>query len=333
MQSKYCKYFLLLIILCTLLLFFGTMDYVNYGLFIRSDNNHGNRLDKSLPKHKLLVVVPGFSFQPASLALVLRNIEALQGDTRISVSCLIYHYTYPSHIFFNASQSEDAYKLRTYCDISAYSGSDYGYYVKAVNPALARQGGFTHIMLLLDDVELKNFHVGDFMDIMTYNNLTLASPAVQQGQFPCNRRENIGDEPGGTVTAIEIFAAVFTMDAFACFWTMVDPFTNYIGWGYDLYFQFFCTAIGHPQRLGIITYKDMTVVHRPQVAKGDHTPRSVLKDTFLQQAVQQEEDIRGVLRTRYGIALPLAKDLRERTQDIPLVDHMPLKLPRHLLPP
>jgi hypothetical protein len=320
MARQYCFAFITIVLLSLFTLLFREAPFpVSQSSSIRQESH----------EYKLLVVVPGFSFQNASLKLVLNNVKALSSRSSVDTSCVIYHYVYPTHVHYENMQSAEARELQHYCKFSTYLGSDYAFYIKAVNPNLITMVNYSHVMILLDDVELRNFAVDRFLDIMTFNNLTSASPAIKQGQFPCNRQENL-DSVGGTSVAIEVFATFFTAESFDCFWSLLDPHVNFIGWGYDLFFPTFCAAMGHPQRLGVVTYNDMQAIHRPVVAKGKYTPRAgVNASDIFALAARQEAAFRDSVQQRYGLSLADPAELREKTYERPR-DYEALRLPPRL---
>ena len=41
---------------------------------------------------------------------------------------------------------------------------------------------------------------------------------------------------------IELFASVFTLDAFECYWNMMEPTVNYAGWHYDAMYRSYCNT-------------------------------------------------------------------------------------------
>ena len=77
------------------------------------------------------------------------------------------------------SEIEKRAKLLKDCTIIPYYYANYGDYVKAVPPLLVSMSGYTHVMILLDDISLhSNFKMDQLLQIMNRNNLTIGSPAI-----------------------------------------------------------------------------------------------------------------------------------------------------------
>lgn len=73
---------------------------------------------------------------------------SLDNQTTVILDCLIFIYqTAPTF-----SQEEET--LQHFCDLEYFSHGNYAFYLKSVLPSFLVQSGYTHLFLLLDDVQL-----------------------------------------------------------------------------------------------------------------------------------------------------------------------------------
>jgi hypothetical protein len=93
------------------------------------------------------------------------------------------------------------------------------------------------------------------MVIMERNNLSVISPGIQRASMTSTVYYMVDPwAPNGIghhVRAVEVFATVFTLDAWSCWWDMMQPRVNPAGWGYDLCYVSICQAKGMNISLGV----------------------------------------------------------------------------------
>lgn len=87
---------------------------------------------------------------------------------------------------------------------------------------------------------------------MTRNNLSVVSPGIINATMTSTRpyqptkalkNHRFGAslyKIGHSCEVIEIFATIFTLDAWKCWWNMLQPNLNPSGWGYDLCYTNLC---------------------------------------------------------------------------------------------
>jgi hypothetical protein len=111
---------------------------------------------------KIFLVVPGINLNSQQRYHVLMsNLNYLspwssftssttlfQNQNNISLDCLIFIYQTSSAY----SREEEA--LRNFCQLEYFYHGNYAYYLKSILPSFLILSGYTHIFLLLDDVEL-----------------------------------------------------------------------------------------------------------------------------------------------------------------------------------
>ena len=139
--------------------------------------------------YKVLVAVPGFNFHPQRTRILLGSLGNIRASG-VDFRCVIFNYN--DQLGESAREGRDsprgARRLWQLCEFLDYFYANYATYLKAFPPSLVQEAGFTHVLVLLDDVELKpSFRLREALDIMARNNLSVASPAI--GQFPNETRD------------------------------------------------------------------------------------------------------------------------------------------------
>lgn len=129
---------------------------------------------------KVLVLIPGFSYDSHRTKILKRSLEVVIASG-VDCHCLLFDYEEP--IERRGKGDHPSTELRDFikstCVIYSYHYAHYATYMKSVPPMLLRMGGFTHVFVLLDDVELlDSFNLKEALDIMQRNRLSLAAPIV-----------------------------------------------------------------------------------------------------------------------------------------------------------
>lgn len=70
---------------------------------------------------------------------------------------------------------------------------------------------------------------------------------------------------GTTTRVIEVFATLFTAQAWACFWDLLEPQWNAAGWGYDLCLYHYC--LPHIPGLAMGVVYTMTATHHTEFGR------------------------------------------------------------------
>ena len=132
-------------------------------------------------KNKVLIVVPGFGYFGARLTYLVHSLEVAKNSST-AVECMVFTYADVHSPVPPEEKHSDAQKraqLLKDCTIIPYYYANYGDYVKAVPPLLVSMSGYSHVMILLDDISLhSNFKMDQLIQIMDRNNLTIGSPAI-----------------------------------------------------------------------------------------------------------------------------------------------------------
>lgn len=128
---------------------------------------------------KILVLVPGFGFHPQRTQILVESLKKVL-SSGIDCFCMIFNYEdYVDKVQKGDSPSHE-YRdyINTTCELVDYHYGNYATYMKSVPVAFLRQSGYSHVFVLLDDVELDIFDLRDLLQIMTRNNLSMISPLV-----------------------------------------------------------------------------------------------------------------------------------------------------------
>ena len=127
-----------------------------------------------------------------------------------------------------------------------HQGAGYVAQLKRLPPMLVEMGRFEFVFVVLDDVVLHpgSFNMSAMLELARFHRLSFASPAVRGG-WPFMRPWAGIAQPsqfavGRIVSRIEIFAMLATPGAWRCWYELLDPGTNAVGWGYDHWLATFC---------------------------------------------------------------------------------------------
>mmetsp|Transcript_9488 Transcript_9488/g.14288 ORF Transcript_9488/g.14288 Transcript_9488/m.14288 type:complete len:327 (+) Transcript_9488:156-1136(+) len=212
-------------------------------------------------KSKVLVIIPGTGFQDDREKIVLNNLKIIRKSTPcVEIKCVLYAYKTPlSHI-------ED--EIKRTCEVHTYFHVNYAHYLKSVLPSLVFQAKFTHVLLLLDDAQLPHgYRLQGLVDIMSCNELSVVSPTVVGAiyastscPFCCPRLRStksrssppLSSSPGHRAKVVEMFATLFTTEAWHCWWELLQPGLNSIGWAYDKFLHTHCSTVIPGFQMGII---------------------------------------------------------------------------------
>lgn len=105
----------------------------------------------------------------------------------------------------------------------------------------------THVMVLLDDVDMSGVHVSRLIAMFTAYSAAVMSPRILGATYPAMYRNNT-NLTVAKLDAIETYATVFTKSSFACFLGMINlsasafPLYSIVGFGYDRCFSGLCNG-------------------------------------------------------------------------------------------
>eukprot|EP00602_Paraphysomonas_sp_CaronLab_P001445 CAMPEP_0185027618 /NCGR_PEP_ID=MMETSP1103-20130426/12880_1 /TAXON_ID=36769 /ORGANISM="Paraphysomonas bandaiensis, Strain Caron Lab Isolate" /LENGTH=294 /DNA_ID=CAMNT_0027561711 /DNA_START=66 /DNA_END=950 /DNA_ORIENTATION=- len=219
---------------------------------------------------KVLLVIPGIGFHTNRTETVLWNLDILR-RSNVSYQCIAFAYKIPP-------LKKTDLRIRSSCHLHYYFNGNYASYMKAIVPSVLNSAGFTHVMVLLDDVELgRHFSLDTLLDAMKRNSLAVATPAVTGAavhsitpyepkpvpKFRQKFRPNY--KVGHTVKVMEVFATMFTLQAWKCWWLLLEPKLNSLGWYYDLCIYDYCAAKVEGFRMGVLM--GLSAIHRAHYGK------------------------------------------------------------------
>ena len=207
--------------------------------------------------YSVLVVIPGFGYHGHRYTFVLQSLKVLKEQSTVPTTCMLFQYSDIVHI---SQRKQD--KLKEFCTVLPYYYANYADFIKAVPYNLVILSGFTHVLLLLDDITLHdNYNLNKMIHVMNTNNLTVASPAVHFAKYWTTKKHIFNHDlydVGHISESLEIFAALFTIEGWKCWYDMVEPALNAAGWGYDAYIQSYCSKRIPNFRIGVLDSMEAT---------------------------------------------------------------------------
>lgn len=218
----------------------------------------------------VLVVVPGFNYHPIRTKILIASLENIS-SSKLAFKCILFNYEEPIERTSKGDNpsSEDRDRISSYCEVLDYYYANYATYLKAIPPSLVTLSRFTHVLVLLDDVELKpSFSLPTAIDIMARNNLSVSSPAIEGTLMWATKVHvyNHNDyKVGHRVHIIEIFATLFNLDGWKCFWEILDPQVNSAGWGYEKALFKYCQRTMPAFDMGVVD--GMVAKHHKNLGK------------------------------------------------------------------
>ena len=185
------------------------------------------RLDAD--RQKLHVVVPGMG-DLKRLPILKKSLEGLKksvhasGDWEFSCEVLIWK----NEIFSSVSQA-----LGTSCRVHYSQGLWTNHMLSA-----KLSEGFSHVAILMDDMDVSSMDVPDFMSTMRLSDYDVASAAIPGWHYPALHPRQACDSH--QTDFVDILFAVFTAAAWDCWIRNIDLQANQYGWGYDVTFADNC---------------------------------------------------------------------------------------------
>jgi len=239
---------------------------------ITSDSSSEKALVVEPTPVKILFAFIAIGEVPQRVELIYENLnaiglnESLHGG-RYQIDCLLFSFaSYPTEPQW-VHDMENSTTPR--CEIVRMYKMDFIGFLKVLIPSIIRDSGYKYVFLSLDDVALTakhgaTFDVVKFFDIVESQRLHVASCAIEGGSHPGHwpQTPENSTQIGRFVNMIEIQAVAFDINAWQCFYELID--TEYpSGWGLDVWFWHRCINSGRIQegKMGIID--TMKIVHNP----------------------------------------------------------------------
>lgn len=218
-----------------------------------------------------LVIIPGVGRGDRLLTLIgsLKLLENYLSGPQSSWDCIVYIYAPHSDNSFWNMETELKF-VSSLCKTVENTNRRVTENLYMVQPALIRHS-YNNVFILLDDCKLlpdassiqesqPSFNLQRILNIMEYNNLTIASPRVvganvgggQAFRTIMQAKPQPGTE-GYVSTFVEWFAWVMTFQAYEALWELLCPHVNPYGWGYDFWYDNYAkrSVVGH--KMGIIS--------------------------------------------------------------------------------
>jgi hypothetical protein len=112
-----------------------------------------DQINSSIPilrEEKILLLVPGINYDSHRSMILLRNLKMIRSSSGVDLDCMILAYRSPSN------QSLETELSRLSCHVQYFYHGNYAFYLKAAVPQLLIASGYSHVFVLLDDVELRD---------------------------------------------------------------------------------------------------------------------------------------------------------------------------------
>ena len=280
-----------------------------------------HRGGKRRPKDGL-VVIPGLGREDR-LVTVRDNLRMLERLAYIGSGggrpwdCIVYVYAPHNDTKFWSNQEDIGY-ISSVCDIVENSNGRITENLHMLQPSLIKSA-YKRVFILFDDIQLigkntlmsSDFDLGGFVEMMSRNGLTVASPRVLDAnkgggqQFRQIMSEKPREGTSGYITCwLEMFAWVMTMPAYVALWEVLYPSINPYGWGHDFWYDNYAREHVRGHRMGIIS--SYTARH----VQGDGRAEASNTDEIWAAVLQQEK----VYLSRFGV------DLKKHRQNMALTN-------------
>lgn len=167
------------------------------------------------------------------------------------------HFDYIIFSYDHTPFDEDIFQK---CRVIDEEGVVWYFAKKYLSPAAC--AGYDYIFFWDDDIDIMDFDVENFLEIMQKNELSVAQPALMYGQNASHAitAHHPSYTKGRFTDFVEIMVPVFRRDAWGKWWDMLEWDTNFWGWGYDLIFK----SLKNISKMGIIDAQ--TVLHTRSVS-------------------------------------------------------------------
>jgi hypothetical protein len=192
-------------------------SHMNTSKHHNSDPSHGKR------RPKILYASPVGCQGKEFLEKLIRSFEGHDVDFWIFV-------------YDDAEFNESVFKN---CRFIREKGLKWFYMKKYLTPKSVKS--YDYILPWDDDIDILDFDMNNFLDIMRRNNLVVAQPSLDRESFYTHRSTltQLGSV-GRYTDFVEIMVQVFTKQAWAKYWHMLEDDWNHWGWGYDVLANSIC---------------------------------------------------------------------------------------------
>jgi len=207
----------------------------------------------------MLLVVPGVA-SAGRAKLTASNIAAVR-----PAACIVFTHKRCGEdpaldAILDAGDASNAALISNRCEVVRAANGPrpgYVYHLKRLLPSFVDALAFSHVFVLLDDVRIAPAGPADvarFVRVADANGLSVATPKVL-GSIRHVMRKSLDCRVGRLVSRIEIFAVLFTPPAYRCWFELIDPATNGVGWGYEKLLEPYCGQWSRPDtfRIGIVS--------------------------------------------------------------------------------
>ena len=142
---------------------------------------------------------------------------------------------------------DELMNLSSVCEIQRIIGLSWGIWVKSIPASLLRKQ-YNYVSVLLSDVFIdEKTDMNGLVDIMDKHNASTIQPGIAGTQYASTKwypeRSDLWDEGWDPVDFLEIFAIIYTADAWECLWNYLLGEANN-GWCLDVCFKKHCAYLG-----------------------------------------------------------------------------------------
>ena len=214
----------------------------------------------------LLLIIPSNGYFLENLDLLVGNINSIKRT--IDSTCILFH---PNEIYFGVNDSVAHKNITSICTVIPYYYVHYCDYIKAIPPFLVQKAGFSHVMIIESDLSLKpSVNVGRVVKYMDKIKLSIATSHLSV--------ENVQDY---VTDILNNRVAIYTAAAWSCYYDLIDPKINNIGYGINKVVFNYCSKRIDNFRIGMLkelSYRDIKI---PNVTK--YVPKYAINMTPIQQ--------------------------------------------------
>lgn len=205
-------------------------------------------------EQKPLLFVPGLGCSnEMRIETTVNNLAALRRQG--SFDCLIGSFVEENALRLHDNESLAI--LQRECYVEYKVGAGFADFMQAVSPKLIH-GKYSHVILLLDDVELGSFELDKALNASSRQDLGVATPRISNAIL--HPLLGISRSPQTSeifhVDVVELFLTVFRADAWECMFDIQDPTRMLHGHGPARLMYKIC-KMRHPTfKMGVLNFME-----------------------------------------------------------------------------
>lgn len=248
---------------------------------------HTSGASRQTPK-KVLIALISLGDHPGRADIIHSHIQLVKEskiNSKYEIDCVLH--TFSRFEDYPQWAKDLATAQNAPCSVVSMYKTNYVSFLKTLNPSWLQMADYDYLTITLDDVVLTpphgHFEMEPFHDIMVEKKLAMASPAIAGSNHLAMRPQEMKKhQVGRFINAIEIQSTTFRLDAWKCFYELLD--TEYpSGWGVDVWYYNYCVQSGRvTDRMAII---DSMIAHlNPYQFETTMGGNSAMAELMAQQA-------------------------------------------------